>query len=231
MILSPGDSFGTYTILGPLGAGGMGEVYRARDERLKRDVALKVLAAEAAREPGRVERFEVEAQAASALNHPSIVVVYEIGRAAAPGGGDLPYLAMECLEGEPLSARIPRGGLPIREFLTLASDLTDGLARAHESGILHRDLKPSNLYVTREGRLKILDFGLAKLRRAEGDRSPGSETDTLTSPGSLLGTVGYLSPEQLRGESATFASDQFSTGCVLYEMLAGRREFPGSAPA
>jgi hypothetical protein len=232
VILSPGDSLGAYTILGVQGAGGMGEVYRARDTRLGRDVALKVLARDAAKEPGRVDRFEVEARAASALNHPSIVVVYEVGAGVPPGGGEpLRFLAMEYLDGEPLSSRIPRGGLPLREALTLAVDLADGLARAHESGILHRDLKPSNLYVTRDGRLKILDFGLAKLRREPGDPSPASTTDTLTSPGTLVGTVGYLSPEQLRGEPATAASDQFSAGCVLYEMLSGRRAFTGSTSA
>ena len=210
----------------------MGEVYRARDQRLGRDVALKILAGDAAGEPERLDRFEVEARAASALNHPNIVVVYEIGTASAPRGGtDVRYLAMEFLDGEPLSARIPRNGLPLREFLSLAAGLTDGLARAHESGILHRDLKPSNLYVTRDGRLKILDFGLAKLRRQPGDPSPAGTTDTITSPGTLLGTVGYLSPEQLRGDPATFASDQFSTGCVFYEMLTGRRAFPGASPA
>ncbi len=229
MILSPGDAFGAYTILSPLGAGGMGEVYRARDGRLGRDVALKILTEDAAGSEERLRRFETEARAASSLNHPNIVVVYEVGDAPHPrGGGPVRFLAMELLDGGPLSVIIPKGGLPLKRFFDLSSALADGLARAHEAGIVHRDLKPSNLVVTRDGHLKILDFGLAKLR-PNGDTSPDSET--ITSPGELVGTLGYMSPEQARGENATAASDQFAAGCVFYEMLTGRRAFGRSSAA
>jgi len=164
LILSPGDSFGVYSILAPLGAGGMGEVYRARDGRLGREVALKILTEEGASREDRLRRFETEARAASSLNHPHIVVVYEVGSAPHPrGGGEVRFLAMELLDGGPLSGIIPATGLPLRQFFELAIALVDGLARAHEAGIIHRDLKPSNLVVTADGHLKILDFGLAKL--------------------------------------------------------------------
>ena len=232
LILSPGDSFGAYTIIAPLGAGGMGEVYRARDGRLGREVALKVLTEEGAGSEDRLRRFETEARAASSLNHPHIVVVYEVGDAPHPrGGGAVRFLAMELLDGGPLSEIIPAGGLPLRRFFEFAIALADGLARAHEAGIVHRDLKPSNLVVTADGHLKILDFGLAKLRHQPGDDSPGSGTQTITSPGELVGTLGYMSPEQARGEPATSASDQFAAGCVLYEMLTGRRAFGRASAA
>jgi hypothetical protein len=234
MILSPGESFGAYTILGPLGRGGMGEVYRARDTRLGREVALKVLPDDAAEDPERIRRFEQEARAASALNHPNIVVIYETGEAV-PAGRDRPvrFLAMELLDGEPLNALLIGGGLPIKRTLDYACQIADGLARAHESGIVHRDLKPSNTVVTRDGHLKILDFGLAKLRPFSAeDKTLEVTTDpTLTSPGTLLGTVGYMAPEQVRGETATPASDQFAFGCILFEMLTGQRPFQRASPA
>ncbi|HEY3204365.1 MAG TPA: serine/threonine-protein kinase, partial [Thermoanaerobaculia bacterium] len=234
MILSPGESFGDYTILGPLGRGGMGEVYRARDARLGREVALKILPDDAAEDPERIRRFEQEARAASALNHPNIVVIYETGEAR-PSGRDRPmrFLAMELLDGEPLSALLAGGGLPLKRTLDYACQIADGLSRAHESGIVHRDLKPSNIVITRDGHLKILDFGLAKLRSlSPEDKTLEVTTDpTLTSPGTLLGTVGYMAPEQVRGEPATAASDQFSFGCILFEMLAGQRPFQRSSPA
>jgi hypothetical protein len=234
MILSPGESFGAYTILGPLGRGGMGEVYRARDNRLGRDVALKILPDEGADDPERIRRFEQEARAASALNHPNIVVIYETGEAT-PAGRDRPvrFLAMELLEGEPLNAILMGGALPIRRTLDYACQIADGLSRAHESGIVHRDLKPSNIVVTRDGHLKILDFGLAKLRPFSAeDKTLEVTTDpTLTSPGTLLGTVGYMAPEQVRSEPATPASDQFGFGCILFEMLTGRRPFQRASPA
>ncbi len=233
-ILSSGESFGAYTILSPLGRGGMGEVYRARDNRLGRDVALKVLPVDAAEDPERIRRFEQEARAASALNHPNIVVIYETGEAVPPGR-DRParFLAMELLDGEPLNEVLMGGSLPIRKTLDYASQIADGLSRAHESGIVHRDLKPSNIVLTRDWHLKILDFGLAKLRPFSAeDKTLEVTTDpTLTSPGTLLGTVGYMSPEQVRSEAATPASDQFGFGCILFEMLTGQRPFQRASPA
>jgi serine/threonine protein kinase len=234
MILSPGESFGAYTIIAPLGRGGMGEVYRARDNRLGRDVALKVLPDEGADDPERIRRFEQEARAASALNHPNIVVIYETGEAT-PAGRDRPvrFLAMELLDGEPLNALLMGGGLPLKRALDYACQIADGLSRAHESGIVHRDLKPPNIVVTRDGHLKILDFGLAKLRPFSADDKTleVASDPTLTSPGTLLGTVGYMAPEQVRSETATPASDQFGFGCILFEMLTGQRPFQRSSPA
>ena len=233
MIFSAGQSFGVYTILGPLGRGGMGEVYRARDTRLGREVALKVIREDSADDPGRASRFEQEARAASSLNHPNIVVIYEIGDAPLPGRAHpLRYLAMELLEGKPLSSFLTGEPIPLRRALDWASQLADGLARAHESGIVHRDLKPSNILVTAEGRVKILDFGLAKLREPldRDTESPTAAGEALTSPGTVVGTAGYMSPEQTRGEVAEAASDQFSLGCILYEMLTGRLAFQGSSP-
>jgi serine/threonine protein kinase/Tol biopolymer transport system component len=228
VIFSQGTTFGAYRILAPLGRGGMGEVYRARDTRLGRDVALKVIREDSAGYPHRVMRFEQEARAASSLNHPNIVVIYEAGDAMLPGRTEpLRYLAMELLDGKPLASLLTGEPLPLRRVLDWASQLADGLARAHESGILHRDLKPSNVLVTSEGRVKILDFGLAKLREPleEDTEFPTAAGETLTEPGIAVGTVGYMSPEQTRGEPATAASDQFSFGCILYEMLTGRPAF------
>lgn len=235
MIFSPGQSFGAYRILSPLGRGGMGEVYRARDTRLGRDVALKVIREDSAQDPNRASRFEQEARAASSLNHPNIVVIYEIGDAMLPGQTHpVRYLAMELLDGQPLSSLLLDGEpLPVRRALGWASQLADGLARAHESGIVHRDLKPSNVLVTSDGLVKILDFGVAKLREPSVGRTEAltEVAETLTSPGVLVGTVGYMSPEQARREPATAASDQFSLGCILYEMLTGKRAFVGASTA
>jgi serine/threonine protein kinase/Tol biopolymer transport system component len=234
VIFSPGQRFGAYSIISPLGRGGMGEVYRARDTRLGRDVALKVIREDSAGDPHRASRFEQEARAASSLNHPNIVVVYEIGDALLPGQTrPVRYLAMELLDGEPVSALLQGQPLPLRRALDWASQLADGLARAHESGIVHRDLKPSNILVTSDGRVKILDFGVAKLREpsAGGTEALTAAPETLTSPGVMVGTVGYMSPEQARGESATAASDQFSLGCILYEMLTGNRAFARTSTA
>lgn len=228
MMLSAGESFGAYTILGPLGRGGMGEVYRARDGRLGREVALKILPEESADNPERIRRFEQEARAASALNHPNIVVIYETGEATPPGRSQpMRFIAMELLEGESLESLLSGGSLPLKRVLQYAGQIADGLGRAHESGILHRDLKPSNVVATRDGHLKILDFGLAKLRPLSGeDNTLELTTDpTLTSPGMILGTVGYMAPEQVRGEALTPASDQFALGCILFEMLTGQRPF------
>ena len=233
MIFSAGQSFGVYTIIAPLGRGGMGEVYRARDTRLGREVALKVIREDSADDPLRAIRFEQEARAASSLNHPNIVVIYEIGDAPLPDRAHpLRYLAMELLEGRSLSSILAGEPIPLRRALDWASQLADGLARAHESGIVHRDLKPSNVLVTTDGHVKILDFGLAKLREPsrKDTESPTAAGEALTSPGTVVGTVGYMSPEQTRGEPAEAASDQFSLGCILYEMLTGRAAFDRSSP-
>jgi Tol biopolymer transport system component len=227
-------TFGAYGILAPLGRGGMGEVYRARDSRLGRDVALKILREDAALDPERVRRFEGEARAASSLNHPNIVVVYEVGEATVPGETrPIRYLAMELSEGQPLNEILAGSRLPTKRFLEIASQLADGLARAHEGGIVHRDLKPSNVMVSGDDHVKILDFGLAKLRGVQdgGSSSAPTRDDTETSPGTVMGTVGYMSPEQVRGEPATTASDQFSLGCIFYEMLTGNRPFRAASSA
>ncbi len=233
MILTPGQTFGAYKILAPLGRGGMGEVYRARDTRLGRDIALKILREDGAADPERVRRFEDEARAASSLNHPNIVVIYEVGEATIPGESrPTRYLAMEVSEGQPLSEVLAGSRVPTRRFLELAFQLADGLARAHEGGIVHRDLKPSNVMVSRDDHVKILDFGLAKLRSVtEGGSSLPAREDTETAPGTVMGTVGYMSPEQVRGEPATPASDQFSLGCIFYEMLTGNRPFRAKSSA
>jgi eukaryotic-like serine/threonine-protein kinase len=234
VIFSPGQSFGAYRILSPLGRGGMGEVYRARDTRLGRDVALKVIREDSAEDADRMGRFEQEARAASSLNHPNIVVIYEIGDATLPGRTrPLRYLTMELLDGKPLSSILAGEVVSLRRSLDWASQLAEGLARAHESGIVHRDLKPSNILITSDGHVKILDFGVAKLREPSdpATESPTAAAHTLTMPGAVVGTVGYMSPEQARGESATAASDQFSLGCILYEMLTGRRAFARSSVA
>jgi hypothetical protein len=233
VILSSGTTFGPYKIVAPLGRGGMGEVYRALDTRLGRDVALKVLREEDAEDPELLTRFEREARAASSLNHPNIVVVYEAGTASVPGReSPVHYLAMELIDGEPIAASTTGEPMPLRHFLDLAAQLADGIARAHESGIVHRDLKPSNVFVTSEGRVKILDFGLATLRQHTGDdtQSP-TAAGRLTSPGMAVGTLGYMSPEQARGETPTPASDQFSLGCIFYEMLTGVPPFSRSSAA
>ncbi len=233
MTLPPGTPFGPYKIVAPLGRGGMGEVYRARDERLGRDVALKVLREEDTEDPELLTRFEREARAASSLNHPNIVVVYEAGTLTVPGReAPVPYLAMELIDGEPLAASLGGGPMPLRRFLDLATQLADGIARAHESGIVHRDLKPSNIFVTSEGRVKILDFGLATLHHHSGeDTESRTASGRLTSPGMAVGTLGYMSPEQARGEAPTPASDQFSLGCIFYEMLTGHAAFSRSSSA
>ncbi len=235
MLLSRGEIVGPYVIVRPLGAGGMGDVYLARDTRLRRDIALKVLREEGAPDQARVRRFEQEARAASALNHPSIVVVHDVGEARSGSPpGLVRYLAMEFLDGEALSSALRERPFDTHRCLDIAVPLADALARAHESGIVHRDLKPSNIILTAGGHPKLVDFGIAKLRVNGADgawTAPGTSEDTLTSPGTLLGTVGYMSPEQARGEPATATCDQFSFGCILYEMLAGRRAFQGASAA
>src|SRR5437016_1318871 len=227
MTLAAGTKLGPYEILAPLGAGGMGEVWRARDTRLGREVAIKILPADVASDPGRLKRFEKEARSASALNHPNIVTIYDVGTA-----DSVSWIAMERVEGKTLRELLFGGALPIRKLLPIATQIADGLAKAHEAGIVHRDLKPENVMLTKDGLVKILDFGLAKLTHPELD-SGGTNlpTETGTSPGMILGTVGYMSPEQAAGQPLDFRSDQFSFGSILYEMATGKRAFArASAP-
>ena len=201
----------------------MGEVYRARDARLGRDVAIKVLPAAFASEPERLKRFEREARSASALNHPNIVTIYDIG-----SSDSISYIAMELVEGATLRKMLLKGALPVRRILEIGIQVADGLAKAHASGIVHRDLKPENVMVTEEGLAKILDFGLAKLTQPEGIKSEGKQGPTVsgeTEPGIVLGTAGYMSPEQALGKAVDLRSDQFSLGAILYEMATGRRAF------
>jgi len=223
MALTSGTKLGPYEIVAPVGAGGMGEVYRARDARLNRDVAIKVLPAGFARDPERLRRFQQEAQAAAALNHPNILAVHDFGEHEGS-----PYIVTEFLDGETLRERLRPGALPVRKVTECAEHVARGLAAAHDKGIVHRDLKPENIFVTRDGRVKILDFGLAKLTRPEG--TVPSDTATLasqTEPGVVMGTVGYMSPEQVKGQNADHRSDLFSFGAILYEMLSGKRAFHG----
>jgi len=222
-----GTRLGPYEILAPLGAGGMGEVYRARDERLGREVAIKVLLAELSLDASRVKRFEKEARSASALNHPNIVTVYEIGSA-----DGVSFIAMEVVEGKTLRGLMSDGPPPIKKLLQIAPQVADGLARAHEAGIVHRDLKPENVMVTKDGLVKILDFGLAKLTATGSGSDEGSKLPTVsgTTPGVIMGTVGYMSPEQAGGAMVDFRSDQFSFGSILYEMVTGKRAFQGKTP-
>ena len=218
MALTPGNRLGAYEITAPIGAGGMGEVYRARDARLARDVALKILPAEVAVDTSRRQRFEQEARAVAALNHPNIVAVYDVG---AEYG--LSYMVMELVDGEPL--RGAKFGL--RTTLDIAVQITSGLAAAHAAGISHRDLKPDNILLTRQGRVKILDFGLAKVNPAAAATDSTQAMTVVTEPGVVLGTVGYMSPEQVRGRAADHRSDIFSFGVILYELLSGTRVFDG----
>ncbi len=223
MTLAAGTRLGPYEVVGPLGAGGMGEVYRARDERLSRSVALKVLPGEISADKSRLERFEKEARAASSLNHPNIVTIYDIG-----SSDSLAYIAMELVEGRTLRELLVSGPIALRRLLSLSAQVADGLAKAHSAGIVHRDLKPENLMVTRDGFVKILDFGLAKLVPTGFEVSEGSDLATVTrgtEPGTVLGTVGYMSPEQASGHPVDFRSDQFSLGAILYEMASGKRAF------
>jgi Tol biopolymer transport system component len=214
--LAPGMRLGPYEIVSMLGAGGMGEVYRARDTRLGREVAVKVLPPALLTDPDRVRRFEQEARAASALNHPNLVTVHDVGTA-----DSALFIVSEMIEGRTLRTRLQDGPLPARELLSLASQMAAGLAKAHGAGIVHRDLKPENVMVTEDGFVKILDFGLAKLQ----PESFSSDALTATRSGVLMGTAGYMSPEQARGEAVDFRSDQFALGAVLYEMATGRPAF------
>jgi len=226
MALTSGTTLGPYEIIAPLGAGGMGEVYRARDTRLQRTVAIKLLPSQYALDPERVRRFEQEARASAALNHPNIVAVYDVGTQA-----DSFYLVSELLEGESLRHRLAGGALPTRKAMEYSAQIAAGLAAAHDKGIVHRDLKPENIFITREGRVKILDFGLAKLAPPLPDAGTIAEDGLKTEAGVLLGTMGYMSPEQVRGGAVDHRSDLFSFGAVFYEMLTGQRAFRGATPA
>src|SRR5215471_5482456 len=224
MSIRPGSRFGPYEIVEPLGQGGMGAVYRARDPRLNRDVAIKVLA-RAESDAGQQRRLLEEAQAASALNHPNIVGVYDVGTAEG-----VPFIVSELVGGTSLRTVASRAPLPVREVLDLAVQMADGLAAAHQAGIAHRDFKPENVMVAADGRVKILDFGLA--RRA-ADTNAGGEADarTITVSSAIVGTVPYMSPEQARSAPVDYRSDQFSLGLTLYELLTGKRAFSGDSAA
>jgi hypothetical protein len=226
MALASGTRLGPYEVVSPLGAGGMGEVYRATDPRLRREVAVKVLSAAVSADASRLKRFEQEALAAASLNHPNILAVYDVG----VHDGN-PYLVSELLQGQTLRERLDApGGVSVRKALEYAIEIASGLAAAHEKGIVHRDLKPDNLFITRDERVKILDFGLAKLILEPA--VPGGSLVTTageTEPGVILGTVGYMAPEQVRGEAADQRSDIFAFGAVLYEMLFGQQPFAGSS--
>jgi hypothetical protein len=225
MPLTPGTRLGPYEIVDLLGAGGMGEVYRARDPRLHREVAVKVLPAEFSRERERLQRFEQEARAAAALDHPNITVVYDFGTHE-----EAPYVVSELLHGATLRERLS-GPFSVHKAIDHAVQIANGVAAAHERGIVHRDLKPENVFVTNDGRVKILDFGLAKLTAAHS--APSGASTAYTSPGTqvgvMLGTVGYMAPEQVRGEAADHRADIFALGAILYEMLAGERAFKGGS--
>src|SRR5213593_4780965 len=222
MSLASGSRFGAYEIVGPVGAGGMGEVYRARDERLQRDVAIKILPEGLSQDRSAVSRFQREAQAASALNHPHILSIYEVGRE-----NERDYIAMELIAGETLRDRIARDrDLPA--MLDILIQVGDALARAHEANIIHRDLKPDNIMVTPDSYAKILDFGLAKLvlRNVDSEAATQVVTDE-TRVGTFIGTAGYASPEQARGEPVDARSDIFSFGCIAFEAVTGVRAFRG----
>jgi eukaryotic-like serine/threonine-protein kinase len=224
MAIEAGNRIGPYEIVGVVGAGGMGVVYRARDTRLGRDVALKVLPPECGADADRLRRFEQEARAAGSLNHPNVLTVHDFGTHEGA-----PFLVTELLEGQTLRERLREGLVPVRKALDWGAQIARGLAAAHDKGIVHRDLKPDNLFVTRDGRVKILDFGLA---RALGGEASGTEsTLAATAPGAVLGTAGYMSPEQVRGKPTDARADIFSFGAVLYEMLTGKLAFAGDSHA
>ncbi|HTZ95639.1 MAG TPA: protein kinase [Terriglobales bacterium] len=227
-MLTTGSKLGPYEIQSSIGAGGMGEVYRARDPRLGRDVAIKILPSSFSSDRDRLQRFEQEARAAAALNHPNILAIFDIG-----SENGAPYVVSELLEGETLRDRLRTGPLNPRRAIEFSLQILRGLAAAHEKGITHRDLKPENVFLTNDGRVKILDFGLAKLTHPETASNSG-EAPTMqvaTEPGLVMGTVGYMSPEQVRGKTADARSDLFAFGAILYEMLSGKRAFHGETPA
>ena len=234
MALASGTKLGPYEVQSLLGAGGMGEVYRARDIRLQRDVAIKVLPASLSRDEERLRRFEQEAKSVAALNHPNLLTVFDVGTMPDPSNARaaLPYIVSELLEGSTLRARLAEGVIGQRKVLDYGVQIASGLAAAHERGIVHRDIKPENIFITEDDRVKILDFGLAKLTQTEFDSRTSLPTATNeTELGLVLGTLGYMSPEQLRGKKVDARSDIFSFGAVLYEMLSRRRAFHGDNTA
>ncbi|HET6929928.1 MAG TPA: serine/threonine-protein kinase, partial [Candidatus Acidoferrum sp.] len=219
--IKPGTRLDDYEVETLIGSGGMGEVYRARDTRLKRAVAIKVLPQFVSNDPGRLRRFEQEAQAAAALNHPNILAVFQLGTYQGT-----PYMVLELLEGQNFRELLRNGPLPVNRVVNYGGQIARGLAAAHEKGIVHRDLKPENLFLTKDGRVKILDFGLAKLTQDQ----PAVDSDVpalieRTEPGMVMGTAGYMAPEQVRGARADHRADIFAFGAILYEMLTGRRAF------
>src|SRR5690349_8312535 len=231
MPLTSGTKLGPYEIDAPLGAGGMGEVYRARDTRLDRAVALKVLAAQYASDPTFAARFAREARAVAALSHPNIVGIFDVGEhAPSPGALPLAYAVIELLEGATLRGRMAASVLPVRVVTDYAIQIVKGLAAAHDKGIVHRDLKPENVFVTLDGRVKILDFGLAR-QAAEVFAAGETRAADATNPGMVMGTAGYMAPEQARGLAVDQRGDIFSFGAILYEMLSGRRAFAGTSTA
>src|ERR1019366_2516971 len=224
MLLSSGDKIGQYEILAPIGAGGMGEVYRAKDLRLGREVAVKVLPAGISHNDDRLARFQREARAVAALNHPHIVTIFSVEEA-----GGVHFLTMELVDGQPLDRLIPESGLPIEQIVEIASALADALVAAHEKGIVHRDLKPANVMVAHDGRVKVLDFGLAK---EVGEAVPDDATRTSlgnTQAGVVMGTPAYMSPEQISGRPLDCRTDIFSLGVMLHEMATGKRPFAGNS--
>src|SRR5438132_6669486 len=226
--ISPDTVIGQYRVISKIGEGGMGEVYRARDTKLGRDVAIKVLPTAFSTDGERLRRFEQEAQAAGALNHPNILSIFHIGT-----HDGAPYIVSELLEGETLRDRMAGAALAQRKAIDYGLQIAKGLAAAHEKGIVHRDIKPDNIFITNDGHVKILDFGLAKLTSAT-DGTSQTEVPTRkvnTDPGTVMGTMGYMSPEQLKGRPADHRSDIFSFGAILYEMLSGKRAFRGDSMA
>ena len=230
-MIANGTRLGTYEVLSPLGAGGMGEVYRARDTRLGRDVAVKILPPLFSQNPERLARFEREAQLLAALNHPNIGAIYGLEKS-----NDTHFLVLELVEGNTLAARIAAGPLPLGEALRIAREMIDALEAAHDKGIIHRDLKPSNIALTADGHVKVLDFGLAKATESGVSGSEISPLGVTHSPtltiaatqaGVILGTAAYMSPEQAKGRVADKRSDVWAFGCVLFEMLCGSRVFDG----
>ena len=230
MPLQAGTSLGPYQIEAPLGAGGMGEVYKATDTRLDRTVAIKVLPEHVAQDPDLKQRFEREARTVAALNHPHICTLHDIGNQ-----DGIDFLVMEYLDGETLQQRLERGALPLDQALTVAIEIADALDKAHRQGIVHRDLKPGNIMLTKAG-AKLLDFGLAKLRKlgtvgTETFSAATTQSEPATAHGTLLGTLPYMAPEQLEGKEADTRTDIFAFGAVVYEMVTGKRPFSGTSQA
>src|SRR5262249_29468160 len=226
MPLAPGTHLGPYEIMTPLGAGGMGEVYRARDTRLERSVAIKILPEQLSKDPTRKQRFEREAKTISSLNHPHICTLYDVG-----SQDGIDYLVMECVEGETLAKRLEKGPLPLEQVLKYGAQIADALDKAHRSGVVHRDLKPGNIMLTPTG-AKLLDFGLAKQAApvlADATLTAATPRSPMTEEGTIVGTFQYMSPEQIGGNEVDGRSDIFSLGAVLYEMVTGKRAFEGKS--